>query len=264
MEENTLPDTLNEQSLEGDNGIEAPEPTQETPQFITRTEWEERERILKEEFEQRLQHQTRQAQSKADKARDNATRRQKALLTETVPLLRNAGVEIDPETIGRISNQIREQEFWETSTQAVNEDAPQVNYVTKSALEGYLTRRGLSPSAMDLSKYVGLEDTDPKGADFYTQVENLVAKNRQDAAAAQASNKVNEAQKVAAVKRNYGGTATPSGSVGASTNASGLQQEMADLLKKTPRDFNERASINARIKEVEQELIKLGQWGSQK
>lgn len=268
-DEQTLPVTPNEESLENTNGTEVPESPKETPQFITRDEWEERERQLKNEFEARIQAQQRAAQSKADKARDNAKRKQEQLLKEYVPILKNAGVigDIDSETLGRISSQIREQEFWEQEGEGqVNETQaqPQVSYVTEAALRGYLVRRGLSANAIDISEFVGLEDTNPKGTEFYSRVEAAIANQKKSSETAAAAAKTAEARKVADVKRNYGGTATPTGSTGSSVNVSNLQTEMSDLLRKNPKDYEERVEIKNRINEIEAELKKLGQWGPQK
>lgn len=249
-----------------DNGDQEEAKTE--PQYLDQTafeaKWAEREAALEERFNAKLAESQRQAQRKADSARDNAVRKQKTLLDEYVPILKAAGVEINDDNLRAASEQIRNKEFWQDSAPVINPppNYGQANVTTLESLQGYLKSRGLKPDAMNLAEYVGVPDSDTtKGVKFYAQVNDLLVQAQTAARTQAQAQKQQQAQKVIDVKNNIGGTATPPSAAGGNASATALQDEMAKLLKTSTGDQLERQANRNRIDEIAKELQSQGIWG---
>lgn len=266
-------------AVDNEEPVEEQVQEQVAPSYLDASEfdrrWAEREQALEAKFQAQLQEQARRAQAKADSARDRAVQKQKDLLEKYVPILQKAGVEITPENLQAASNAIREEEFW---NQPANVQAPQVqlptsvsrNPVTASVLQEYLKSQGLKPDALDLSKYYRNPDGSPvydddpvKGQQFYAEVQQEIKRVQEQARQQELLRKQQDAQKVAAVKNNIGGTATPPAASGNASSAQTLEQELQKLLKTATGDQLEKQRIRTRINEIERELTNLGRWGSQ-
>lgn len=262
---------LTQETVEEPTSAQAANGNQEEsvqPHFMTREEaesfWQEREARLKQDFDFRLQETQRKAQAKADSARDSAVRKTKAFIKETIPTLKEAGVELDEDTIAKITNSIQRKEFWEEPAEQPVQEIPQRNTVTKDALTAYLQARGLSPNSMDVSRFVGLDTNDPRGVEFYGMVDNLVKAQTESARQAVTDKKTADGKQVAAVKAGFGTTATPNSSGGSPASAVALEQELQQLLKATPSSFEERVQNKKRMDQIEQELRNSGRFGPAK
>lgn len=225
--------------------------------------WSKREAELERKFEARLSEQQRAAQRKADSARDNAVRKQQQFLKEYAPVLQASGVQLDEESLARITNTIREKEFWSAET-APEAQTTQPNLVTADALRRYIADKKLNPDQVDYSRFVGLTDTDPRGYEFYSMVDKAVAAQSEAAKARDLAARQSAAKKVADTKAGFGGTSTLNGSAGAASSVSSLEEEMNKLLKSSTGDAMERQRNRERANEIEKELRRLGRWGSNK
>ncbi len=264
----TVENPTSEQELNGTN------PSTEV-QYLTAAEaerlWEAREAKLRQEMDARIADQQRKAQSKYDSARDTAIRKSKDFIKEYAPILKEAGIDLDTETIDKVSNRIREKEFWQEPTPPAPPANPQDERtpVTAQALQNYMRSRGLSPDAFDIKEFyvnpdgTPVYDNDPRGNTFYSKVDAAVEASKEALKQKALAEKAAAAQKVVGVRNNYGGTSTPSGSPGGSVNPNNLEQELQTLLKKQPADQVERNQIRKRMDEIEKELRSLKRWGNQ-
>lgn len=279
MDDNTIP----EDGMIEDPISEEPGTQEETSQEIQEPQsqywtqqdaeafWAQKSAELQQQFDAKLAQERRANQSKADRARENTVRKQQQFMRDTLPLLKEQGIELDGDTVARISNGIREREFWqpaEPEPEPISHTPTGGSPVTRQSLEQYLRDSGIDPARVDpkilnLNDFVGKPDNDPNvGTVFYDRVNRArAAIEAETQKQYQEAQRKAAAQRVASVRNNFGGTSTPQSSKGGESSAKALEEEMNELLRQQTGDQLEKMKNKQRRDEIEVELKKLGRWG---
>ncbi len=263
------PKADNEDEIQEDVGPEeAPEagtPDEAAqPQFLSLAEFRAWQQEYDAQQQARLQEVLRLAQAKSDKARETAIRKANAFEHEYVAKMKEAGIELTPEQIQAVKQNVINAEFWSpnNATDAAQFYAQQMaamyapqhvqpqgdgrRLVSRAELAAYVRSQGLAENEVNLDRYAGLYNDTPGAREaFLADVQ--AAKNRR----AQNS----EAGRVV---QQFGGTATPSGRSGKPYDA---EKEMERLHAQDPSTYPGGVrEYEKRMEQLESELVSSGKW----
>lgn len=181
----------------------------QAPQYLSREDLQAYLAERDAQWEQRLAQVQREAQVKADKARDNAVRKANAFETEYAEPLAAAGVEMTPDQIKAAKREIIDRNFWTNAPEPTApptmqyQPAPQQPQVaTRESIATFLQVQGVDPSRINIDKYVGRTSDDPVYApQFWQEIRN---------AQSPVTNSTQAPSQAANVVRQFGNTAPPS------------------------------------------------------
>ncbi len=267
MMEDTFDAPQNEQSqgsFDGTNGESQPEAAQVTtpppqPEYLSKADFEAWQRDSDAKWQTRLNDTMRQAQAKSDKARDTAIRKSNAFKQDYVEAMKAAGIELQPEQIAAVQNQVISREFWTPEAEAAPQYSPQTA-TNAVAVDEILQHMQANYGVADPSiaqKYAGRDRNDTSWLDSYYD-DAAGARTRQASLRKREQEQRQAAQTAAQVKQGFGTTGTLS--PGQPSNAQEAEARIKFLMNQQDVTPAQELANWQEIDSLEKKLRASGQW----